>query len=73
MTDGNDVRVIQTRQGDTIDKVCQRYFNQTRDVTEKVLAMNPDVTATVVFESGVPLKIPINNIITTSLVVSLWD
>lgn len=69
----NDVRVVQTRQGDTIDLVCQRYFGKTRDITEQVLAMNPSAASIVIFKAGDSLRLPIANTRTTSQVITLWD
>lgn len=71
--DNNDVRVVQTRQGDTIDKVCHRYFGKTRDITEQVLSMNPSTAEMVVFSAGISLRLPTTNTRTTSRVVLLWD
>lgn len=73
MSNDADVRVVQTRQGDTIDIICQRYFGKTRDITEQVLAMNPSASSIVIFNSGESLKLPITNTRTTSQVISLWD
>lgn len=72
MTDAN-TRLVQTRQGDTIDMICQRYFGLTRDVTEQVLAINPDVADHIVFTAGTTLKLPTTITRTTSTVVQLWD
>ena len=73
MSNDADVRVVQTRQGDTIDIICQRYFGKTRDITEQVLAMNPSASSIVIFKAGELLKLPITNTRTTSPVISLWD
>lgn len=34
-----------TRQGETVDLVCSRFYGRTRDVTEQVLAANPGLAA----------------------------
>lgn len=72
-TDDANTRLVQTRQGDTIDMICQRYFGKTRDITEQVLAMNPSASSIVIFKAGDSLKLPITNTRTTSQVISLWD
>ena len=72
-TDDANTRLVQTRQGDTIDIICQRYFGKTRDITEQVLAINPSMADVIVFNAGQSLTLPITNTRTTSQVVSLWD
>lgn len=38
------MRTVQSKQGDTVDIICLRYFGFTGGVTEQVMALNPHLT-----------------------------
>lgn len=73
MSTAHDTRQIQTRQGDTIDAICYRYFNATKSICEQVLALNPEHAHTVIFDAGVTLLLPVQHTQTTTASLNLWD
>lgn len=65
--------LIRTKQGDTVDSICQRYFGYTSAITEQTFALNPHIKSTLVFESGVTLILPTVAPVQQLPIVQLWD
>lgn len=68
-------KTYRTRQGETVDLACWRHYGRTREVVERVLAANPDI-------SRMPLALPPGTAIAMPAVparaqarrlVRLWD
>lgn len=68
-----DTRQVTSKQGDTLDMICHRYFGYTRAITEDVMAMNPHIKNTAVLESGVTIVLPIAKPVQTLPLIQLWD
>lgn len=48
-----------TREGDSLDLICFRYYGESRDYTEAVRAANPDLTAYgPILPNGVVVQLP---------------
>lgn len=69
-------KIVQSRQGDTVDLICWRNYGRTAGTVETVLAANPGIAALgAVLPFGTTmilpdLALPASNQIAT---VSLWD
>lgn len=69
-------KIVQSRQGDTVDLICWRNYDRTAGTVETVLAANPgiaDLGAVLPFGTSVTLPdldLPAGNQTAT---VSLWD
>lgn len=64
-----------TRQGETVDLVCSKFYGRTRDVTESVLATNPGLAALgTILPLGTQIVMPdIEARSAASKLISLWD
>ncbi|PWE56807.1 phage tail protein [Metarhizobium album] len=64
-----------TRQGETVDLVCSKFYGRTRDVTESVLAANPGLAALgAVLPLGTQIVMPdIEARPAATKLISLWD
>ena len=69
----SDTRQVTSKQGDTIDMICQRYFGYTSAITEQVMSLNPHLKNTAVLESGVTIVLPIAKPVQTLSIIQLWD
>lgn len=48
-----------TKQGETVDQVCQRHYGKTAGVTEEVLRVNPGLAAKgAILPMGTVIKLP---------------
>lgn len=68
-----DTRQVTSKQGDTLDMICQRSFGYTSAITEDVMALNPHIKNTAVLESGVTIVLPIAKPVQTLPLIQLWD
>jgi len=65
---------VRTQQGDTLDKICYRYYGHTRGVTEAALAANPGLA-----EHGTLLPFGLEIVLPPLLLqpslqrIQLWD
>lgn len=67
------MRNVVSRQGDTIDLICHRYFGITGGVTEQVMAMNPHlIHYDLVLPSGVLITLPDSPKRTQKNIIQLW-
>lgn len=62
-------------QGDTLDLICWRHYGRTRDIVERVLAVNPGLAALgAVLPLGTPVRLPEWPAqIATQKIIQLWD
>lgn len=66
-----EVRAIQ---GDTVDRICYRYYGRTAGVTEAVLEANPGLAKLgPILPMGTLVKMPAVEAKPTKQTVSLWD
>lgn len=50
---------VRSQQGDTLDRICLRYYGRTRDVTEAALDANPGLAALgPILPIGTPVTLP---------------
>lgn len=62
-----------TRQGETVDLVCNAHYGLTEKVTELVLAANPGAAAAAILPMGTRLVMPDYDAKTAAApLVSLW-
>lgn len=67
------MRQVSSRQSDTVDLICLRYFGFTGGITEQVMNMNPQLTAyDVILPSGVMIKLPDSPKRTQKKIIQLW-
>ena len=68
-------QIYTTKQGETVDLVCSKFYGRTRDVTEAVLAANPGLAALgPVLPLGTSITMPdIASRPAATELVSLWD
>lgn len=65
---------VRANQGDTVDKLCQRYVGRTAGVVEAVLAANPGLAALgVVLPVGTLVYLPDSPPAPLSNLFQLWD
>lgn len=64
-----------TRQGQTVDLVCQEFYGRTAEVSEAVLDANPGLAALgPLLPTGTQIQLPdIARKATAPRLVSLWD
>lgn len=66
-----EVRAIQ---GDTVDRICYRYYDRTAEVTEAVLKANPGLAKLgPILPMGTRVKMPAVEAKPTKQTVNLWD
>ncbi|OBX79126.1 tail protein X [Faucicola atlantae] len=68
-----DTRQVTSKQGDTLDMICQRYFGYTAAITEQVMSLNPHLRNIAVLASGVSITLPIAPPVQTLPIIALWD
>ncbi|TCR07276.1 tail protein X [Neorhizobium sp. JUb45] len=67
--------IVTTKQGQTVDLVCLLHYGRTAEVTEMVLAANPDIASLgIVLPLGTKVVMPAAPLRETApKLVSLWD
>ncbi|MDH5633049.1 MAG: tail protein X [Gammaproteobacteria bacterium] len=66
--------IVTAQQGDTVERICDRYLGTTAGITEEVLRTNPGVAALgPVLPRGTRLEIPSAPPAREKKVVNLWD
>ena len=67
------MRNVVSKQGDTIDLICHRYFGVTGGVTEQVMAMNAHlIQYDLVLPGGVLITLPDSPKRTQKKIIQLW-
>ncbi len=69
------LQAVRSIEGDTVDKLCHRYFTATANVTEQVLEANPHLAALgPVLPNGTVVLLPVQDIAPAqSNIIQLWD
>lgn len=71
MTTGTTVHSIE---GDTVDKICQRFYGRTAGITEQLLQHNPGLASKgPVLPTGTKLFLPEDAAPPTKQHIQLWD
>jgi phage tail protein X len=71
MTTGTTVHSIE---GDTVDKICQRFYGRTAGITEQLLQHNPGLASKgTVLPTGTKLLLPEDATPPTKQTIQLWD
>lgn len=66
-----EVRAIQ---GDTVDRICYRYYGRTAGVTEAVLKANPGLAKLgPILPMGTRVKMPAVEAKPTKQTIALWE
>jgi len=68
-------QIYTTKQGETVDLVCSKFYGRTRDATEAVLNANPGVAALgPILPLGTKILMPdIEARPAATKLISLWD
>ena len=66
---------IYTKQGDTVDSICQEHYGNTAGITEQVIEANPNIAfLSPVLPTNTVLILPnIAKPATTKHLIQLWD
>lgn len=65
---------VRTQQGDTLDKICYRFYGHTRGVTEIALAANPGLAEYgPVLPVGLEIVLPPLSLQPSIQRIQLWD
>jgi len=65
---------VRSLQGDTVERICQRWYGSTSGTTETVLAANPQLAALgVILPVGTPVRLPERVTPAATTAVNLWD
>lgn len=65
---------VRSLQGDTVERICQRWYGSTTGTTEAVLAANPQLAALgVILPVGTRVLLPAQVAPVTPATVNLWD
>lgn len=71
MTTGTPVFSIE---GDTVDKICQRYFGRTAGITEQLLQYNSGLAEKgPILPTGTRIYLPEVTAAPTTKTIQLWD
>lgn len=63
-----------SKEGDTVDSICYRFFKQTRDITETVLKLNPSISKYgPLLPSGLVIELPDTAPQKTTQTINLWN
>lgn len=67
------MRRVTSRQGDTVDLICHRYFGYTAGVTQQVMELNPNLAEyDLVLPQGVVLFLPGTPKLAEKQIIQLW-
>lgn len=67
-------RTVRAQQGDTLDRLCQRYLGTTAGVTEQALTLNPGLAERgPVLPQGTAVHLPRRATPPARPTVNLWD
>lgn len=68
-------QTVRSVEGDTVDKICQRYLGQTADIAEQVLDTNRHIAALgPVLPANTELQLPMQPISAPQVAfINLWD
>ncbi len=70
----DSLQAVRSIEGDTIDKICQRYLGFTADVTEQVFDNNPHIAKLPpVLPLGTIIYLPTQTSAPTQALTQLWD
>lgn len=65
---------VRSRQGDTVERICQRWYGTTAGTTETVLTANPQLAALgVILPVGTLVRLPAQVPPAATATVNLWD
>lgn len=65
---------VRSLQGDTVERICQRWYGSTTGTTEAVLAANPPLAALgVILPVGTLVRLPDQVTPAATTAVALWD
>jgi len=65
---------VRSLQGDTVERICQRWYGSTSGTTETVLAANPQLAALgVILPVGTAVRLPGRVTPAATTAVNLWD
>lgn len=68
------MKEVRALQGDTIDRICQRYYGYTSGVTESVMQANPELADFgPVLPMGTKVLMPPVEERSTKTTIQLWD